>query len=312
MSFLLLLLIFSAGIYLLYKSNTDGITRLLSFGIFWFFLTLSVESTLIPLQVIFEHRVYLPSMGLIVTVVSGAFLILKKWAHKLRPASVQLFILIIFMLAASTYSRNDLWRDKVRMWEDVAAKSPFSARVQNNLGNAYYGEGMADKAMIHYMISAKLSPDYAEAHNNLATLYLEKGQNDKALEHFEVALRLRPDLPIIQSNIGYVYAITGRPDEAIKHIKTALRMRPDFSDAYVYLGVAYYHKGMIDEAMDQIQTALELEPDNEDAYVELGKIYLETGATDKAIKEFKRTLQIDPDNNEAREYLDRINKTQSR
>jgi protein O-mannosyl-transferase len=39
--------------------------RLISFGIFWFFLTLSVESSIIPISqnVIFEHRTYLPGLG---------------------------------------------------------------------------------------------------------------------------------------------------------------------------------------------------------------------------------------------------------
>ena len=54
-SFLVLLGILLAGV-LLFKKY-----RLISFGIFWFFLTLSVESSLIPISqnVIFEHRTYL-------------------------------------------------------------------------------------------------------------------------------------------------------------------------------------------------------------------------------------------------------------
>jgi len=39
-------------------------SRLIAFGIIWFFLALSVESSFIPIEdVIFEHRLYLPSIG---------------------------------------------------------------------------------------------------------------------------------------------------------------------------------------------------------------------------------------------------------
>jgi hypothetical protein len=57
-SFSLLLSIVAAGI-LLFKKY-----RLISFGIFWFFLTISVESSIIPIaqDVIFEHRTYLPGL----------------------------------------------------------------------------------------------------------------------------------------------------------------------------------------------------------------------------------------------------------
>ena len=37
---------------------------LVSFGIFWFFECLILESTVIPLELMFEHRAYLPSIGL--------------------------------------------------------------------------------------------------------------------------------------------------------------------------------------------------------------------------------------------------------
>ena len=49
--------------------------RLISFGIFWFFLTLSVESSIIPISqnVIFEHRTYLPSFGFFLVLTGAVF-----------------------------------------------------------------------------------------------------------------------------------------------------------------------------------------------------------------------------------------------
>jgi len=82
LSFLLLVALFGLAVYLAYRSrlevkvsrletqNSKLITqnlpfyRLIAFGMFWFFLTLSVESSIIPItDVIFEHRIYLPSVG---------------------------------------------------------------------------------------------------------------------------------------------------------------------------------------------------------------------------------------------------------
>ena len=61
--FLVFLVLFAMGIY---KRK-----RLAAFGIFWFFLTIFVESSIIPLKnVIFEHRLYLPLFGFCLIVVS--------------------------------------------------------------------------------------------------------------------------------------------------------------------------------------------------------------------------------------------------
>ncbi|MDA9101382.1 hypothetical protein N9K06_01755, partial [Omnitrophica bacterium] len=54
-----LVIVFALGVWAYWKKR-----RLVAFGIFWFFITLSIESSFIPLEdVIFEHRLYLPMFG---------------------------------------------------------------------------------------------------------------------------------------------------------------------------------------------------------------------------------------------------------
>ena len=80
LSFLLLLTIFSLGVYLFYRSlsSSPGL-RLIAFGIFWFFITLSVESTIIPIKdVIFEHRLYLPSVGFFIAAITSLEHIIRQ------------------------------------------------------------------------------------------------------------------------------------------------------------------------------------------------------------------------------------------
>ena len=67
--FVLLASLFILGLFLFRKA------RLVSFGIIWFFVTLSVTSSFIVIfDVIFEHRLYLPSIGFAIVI---AFLISK-------------------------------------------------------------------------------------------------------------------------------------------------------------------------------------------------------------------------------------------
>ncbi len=100
LSFLFLLALFGLGLYLVkdkgQKANGSSIfhysadLRLMGFGILWFFIALSVESSIVPLdRLIDEYRVYLPSVGVIICVVTGAFL-LKEKARSLRNMSMTL------------------------------------------------------------------------------------------------------------------------------------------------------------------------------------------------------------------------------
>ncbi|MGO9016275.1 MAG: tetratricopeptide repeat protein [Dissulfurispiraceae bacterium] len=225
LSFLLLFTLFGLGIYLVLRTekktwikwkglNTQpavhGIQslslsaessalstefRLISFGILWFFITLSVESSLIPLtRLIDEYRVYLPSVGISIAVVTGAFLI-KTRVHSLKAGKgiLVMLVLVAGVLAIATYRRNELWGDKIRLWEDTAKKSPGDVAVHNNLGGAYEDSNIPDKALEQFLIAVNLRPDIAEIHFNLGLAYYKTGQMEKARRELIAGLKIKPD-----------------------------------------------------------------------------------------------------------------------
>lgn len=198
LSVLFLALIISLGIYILYRyRDSSPHARLIPFGIFWFFIALLVESSIIPINdVIFEHRVYLPSAGAFIAMTASLFAAKKKLNHSeiliSRPI-ILICALIIAVLSGITYYRNSIWQNEISLWSDVVKKSPDKARAHHNLGYAYQSKGMFDTAIEQYQSALRLKPDFAEAHNNLGFIYLEGGLIDKARTEFEMVLRIEPD-----------------------------------------------------------------------------------------------------------------------
>ncbi|KAF0145023.1 MAG: hypothetical protein FD156_1350 [Nitrospirae bacterium] len=301
LSLLFLLLIFAFGIYLLYANRyTLYASRFLAFGIFWFFITLSVESSIIPIKdVIFEHRVYLPGIGIIIAFTSAGFYGLHFIIRRLYSANclpplresertelktrdylsrislITAYLLlsaVVIVFAISTYQRNIVWKDEVSLWEDAATKSPEKARVYYNLGKIYSAKGWGDKAIENYQTALKINPDFIEAHNNLGVEYKEKGWVDKAIEHYQIAIWLGPDFSTAHNNMGNAYIAKGWLDKAIEHYRLALRLKPDFMEAHNNLGVAYEKKGLLEEAINEYQTALLINPELKMASDNLNKL----------------------------------------
>jgi tetratricopeptide (TPR) repeat protein len=300
LSFLFLLAHFAFGIYLFYRSGitnrsseiqpspvTHHSLRLIAFGIFWFFITLSVESSIIPLHPIYEHRVYLPSAGLITALVSAAFLITMR-SRKLLKGTVVFFIALTAVFAFAAHARNNVWRNEITLWEDVVEKSPRIARPQNNLCNAYLDGGMTDRGMKHCQTAIELDPDFARAHNNLGRGYLSLGQTDRAVEHLREALLLKPYYVKARNNLGAAYMEKKLYDEAIEQLLKALMLDPRHAMAYYNLGVAYSEKGSTDEAMRQFQAAIKYRPDYRKAHYRLGLAYKEKGMRRKAEEHFRK------------------------
>jgi Flp pilus assembly protein TadD len=312
LSFLLLLSVFAFAVYLFIRwRKTDNVYALLaSFGILWFFITLSVESSIIPIRdVMFEHRMYLPGVGAVVAFVAGVFYFLEY--RKVKNPVVIVFLLLLVAavpLGAAAYNRNSVWKDEITLWEDIVRKSPEKARVHNNLGTAYSKKGLIDKALQEFKNALRLDPDFARAHYNLGTAHAKQGRTEEAIGEFMVAVRLHPYLKEAHYNLGVAYAKKDMMDEAIVEYKLALGIKPDYIEALNNLGAAYYNQGRMDEAIGLYKKVTTLSPRTKQAHYNLGLAYIKKGLKNEAIREFKEVLKLNPQDEGARKNLQSLSR----
>ncbi len=292
--------------------------RLMGFGILWFFITLSVESSIIPLPMIIdEYRVYLPSTGMIICVVTGAFWVFSRFTIHVsrftafKRFTVVLLVLSIGVLSVATYLRNDLWKDPIRLWEDTAEKSPLIAKPHNNLGLSYQALNMPDKALEQFLIAVKLSPDYALAHYNLGNSYLAFNMNGKAIEQFQIAVNLKPDYAEAYNNLGLAYQAFNMPDKAEEQFLIAIKLKPDDADAHNNLGNSYLAFNMTGKAVEQFLIAIELKPDYAEAHFNLGLAYFKMGQMENARRELITGLNIKPDDRRAQQLLKEVSENEA-
>jgi tetratricopeptide (TPR) repeat protein len=292
LSFFSLALLFGLGVCLYYRSRANAGLRLVSFGVLWFYVTLSVESSLVPLDdVIFEHRAYLPSVGFTAALVAFVY---AAWGKRRRKAIGVFFAVVALLFSGAAYARNGVWQSGVSIWEDVVAKAPGKARGYNNLGLKYREAGRRKEAIASLMTAAGLKPDYPDAHKNLGLMYLEEGVTEKAIRHYGLALALYPGYLDAHYNLGIIFNKRGEVEKAIKHYKAALAIDPGFMDAHNNLGVAYMGKGDLGEAIRHYRAAIEIRPDYYVAHSNLGNALMASDRPDEAIGHYEEALRLNP------------------
>lgn len=292
LSFLFLAAFIALAAYLTYRSHRgDPFLRLAGFGILWFFITLSVESSIMPIRdVMFEHRLYLPSAGAFLAITqltfTGVGAVRGKWPWR-RAAIVPTFMLIIALLTGAAYSRNSVWRNELRLWSDVVTKSPQNARGHCSLGDALEDDGQTSKAIEHYRVALQLNPSYGEARSNLGYSYLAIGQRDQAIEQFQAALILTPlywkrdyFYASVNYNLGIAYSSKGAFDKAREYFRAALKIKPNYARAYYGLGDTYLSQGAFDTAEGYYRIAIKIKPDYTEARQKLDLIHLKDGFID--------------------------------
>src|SRR5208283_4366576 len=305
LSFLFLAALFGLGVYLVWQAKVEGKVqpafRLIGFGILWFFITLSVESSIVPLMMIIdEYRVYLPSVGLIISAVTAVFWVLSRFTTHVSRPLVVILVLAVVVLSGTAHLRNALWADKAKLWEDTAEKSPNKPRPHYNLGLAFQDRNMPDKALEQYLITIKLNPAASDAYNNLGLVYFSLNKPGKAIEQYLTALKLKPDDSDTYNNLGLAYSALSMPDKAIPQYLTALKLKPDSMKAHFNLGISYQTINSPDKALEQYLIAVKLKPDNADAHYNLGVIYLTFNMYDKALNELRIAVNLDPNDPEGR------------
>ena len=108
---------------------------LLSLGLLWFFSGQLMTATVLNLELVFEHRNYLPDFGLLLAVFS--LTLLEAPVERLALARRTLVIGLIVLYAAILEVRVQQWSNPLRYAIVTAAEHPDSPRATYDLGRLY-------------------------------------------------------------------------------------------------------------------------------------------------------------------------------
>jgi len=307
--------------------------RLLSFCIIWFFLQLTIESSFIGLEIIFEHRLYLPMVGVSI---AAAYILFRLVQGKQGIIAI-CAVLVVIALSAGTVVRNMTWSSAERLWTDVIRKNPDSYRAYYNLANEYTDRGMYQQAVAAYQQSISIKPDYARSHNNLGIALTKQGKLDQAIAEYELARQLDPDNYRSSYNMALAQSASGNAERAITEYRVALAKNPDYAQAQYNLGnlfdqtgnreqAEYYYRealhsnpnhamannnlaillaraGKYQEALAIVKKVIELQPEFYGGYINLGNLYVSMHKLEQACPEYKKALQLAPDTDQIPEKI---------
>ena len=130
---------------------------LLGFALLWYLVAHSMESSIIALEMVFEHRNYLPYVG------PAIFLAGLLWSEQAAIKSYRPLIAGVFLLvlAAGLFLRSSYWSDEKRLAEYHYRHHPQSLRSHFHLASTYQQAGLdaadAELQQRYYAAARELS-----------------------------------------------------------------------------------------------------------------------------------------------------------
>ena len=200
---------------------------LLSFCVLWFIITISAESFVVGPFLVFEHRLYLPSMLFFpLFVIAGSWI----WERGKKGGRVLLIVMAALIVSAysiNTYMRNFDWIDNHSIYADSAKKYPRNTDAKMSLGAYYYNNDMTDKAIIQFEKVRDLNPRDSTARWYLGKSYYRSGFYSEAIEELNKAINLGEMDYDVYGTIGDAYSLTGSFVEAEVAYRKAIELAAD-------------------------------------------------------------------------------------
>ncbi len=254
---------------------------LLSFAILFFYLSHLIESGFIPItDLMFEHRTYLPNVGLSILAATGLVSLLRVPA--LKPVFLIATPVIIVLASVLTFERNQLWADPIGFLTAETRLSPGKERVWTSLGKELMRRKQLEEASAAFSNALDLDRTDKGMEVRPATLmnaillhhYL--GQFDKA---FELQHLLPPNsISVVERSTlhevrGISFLNLQKPELAKKEFTESIRISPNLNSEAGLATVALL-QGNPQNAESRARQVLSQEPKNILATRVLGELGL--------------------------------------
>lgn len=235
---------------------------LISMAILFFFVAHLMESTVVGLELYFEHRNYVSAIFLFLPLALGLYALTEY----IKPVVIIIItVIILTFLSFLTYQRAVLWSDDIRLMLYWAQNSPNSARAQSVTAAILTQKGQTELAkktlenaikqipndgmLIYQLLQIKVENQTVIKKDFIDTL--KKIKSHKANTQAILGLR-----ELIDSVIKYPEYIQKYRDDFISIIDEALKnhsysINPDFKK------LAYFLKGEIYNVTSSPQLAFE-------------------------------------------------------
>lgn len=264
-----------------------------SLAILFYYCNHLVESTVLPLELVFEHRNYLPSFFLFLPVADGLNWILTQIKNRKIMVAI-LTGFISFLLAAegyATFERNKVWQTEESLWLDALAKAPNSARPLATLAiklawgpnpsDAKYRKALALTEKTLSMRMARSLLDAAQL-GNMASIHNKMGNYELSNTFYKKALDLAPKNVNIRYNFSKNLAMAGSFIEAKNQLIYILENGYVHADYFHMLGFIHLWMDQPEMALPALQQALKYAPLRPDILLTLGKCLSAMGYHKKA------------------------------
>ena len=282
---------------LLAAFRTRFVWPLFSFGILFFFVTLLPVSHIFPHhELMAEHYLYIPLLGLSLAVVDLA---LKAFYHPIGKRAVfyGASLWLVFCVARVSF-RNLDYHDQYTFAASVVRESPDCMRGNLWMGNLSLRSEQREQASEYYLKVLELAekgPIAAEALWQLATIADYFGNRHKLADYLSRYIRIDQDNTSAKQWLGALWGQLGEFEKSELLLREVVSKEPENRENLLDFSITLMNLGKFSEACEVLEKCRALDSSRVEVVFQLGNCYLAQKDYKNAAEMFGLSIQENPD-----------------
>ena len=191
---------------------------------------------------------------------------------------------------------TDKLEESIEIHTALTEKDPYNALAWFNLGAAYQGLKMWEKAIDAYEFCVAIDEKFEFAYRNMADAYMRLKWYERAIEVLEVHLEIAKPEDVIYEAMGYCWEKQKNFSKARHYYRQASQLSPQDDSIFYKIGETYALEDDWEKAAKSFSIALKLNKDNAGYCMALGNSLLKMGATSEALVCLLNAVRLKPNN----------------
>ena len=214
------------------------------FSLLWMAMLLG-PTLLVPELPAYEHRDYLPLIGLLIGLSQASFFMDFNLKSGTRTYILGAFAAVFLIITAI---RVPVFEDRFSFWDDGTDGTPFAPSACVNIGQLYqenydhdHKKEELDKAGLWNHKGLEMDSTTLRGNNNYGAYLFLSGHPDEALPYFQKEMKYHPTNFDPIKNMGIYYREKGQPEKSVPYWEKLIKLNRFYLDAYDELA-NYYNK----------------------------------------------------------------------
>lgn len=186
--------------------------------------------------------------------------------------------------------------ESIRLHLGIIDDYPYSELAWFNLGAAYQGLKLFEKAIDAYQYALVIDEKFDYAYRNIGDAFIRLRKYKEAIEALEKVLELSKPEEVIYEAIGHCYDRLHNYAQARFNYRKASHLAPDDSKLLYKIACTYYNEQQWNSAIKSLEAALKIHRLQYEYNILMGECKFQTGAFKEAVQHFSTAVRVRPKN----------------